>query len=130
MLMVRSVGGATAIFEQQAPLIEFLARTEKPQLSRTLDQKPEQAMALLAGTVEIYLPLAGMIDIGKELERLDKEITQAQQEQSRLQSKLANENFVSRAKPEVVAKDREKLAEQQERLGKLTARRAEMAGLK
>jgi valyl-tRNA synthetase len=71
-----------------------------------------------------------MIDIGKELERLDKEIAQAQQEQSRLQSKLANENYVARAKPEVVAKDREKLAAQEERLGKLTARREELAALK
>jgi valyl-tRNA synthetase len=128
--VIIAVGNDLAIFEQQTPLIEFLARTEKPQLSRTLDQKPEQAMALLAGTVEIYLPLAGMIDIGKELERLDKEIAQTQQEQSRLQSKLANENFVSRAKSEVVAKDREKLAAQEERLGKLTARRDELAGLK
>jgi len=127
--VIMAVSSDLAIFEQ-APLIEFLARTEKPQLYETLDQKPEQAMALLAGTVEIYLPLAGMIDIGKELERLDKEIAQAQQEQSRLQSKLANENFVSRAKPEVVAKDREKLAEQEERLGKLTARHKELAALK
>jgi valyl-tRNA synthetase len=87
-------------------------------------------MALLAETIEIYLPLAGMIDIGKELERLDREIAQAQQEQSRLQSKLANENYVARAKPEVVAKDREKLAAQEERLGKLTARREELAALK
>ena len=71
-----------------------------------------------------------MIDIGKELERLDKEIAQAQQEQNRLQSKLANENYVSRAKPEVVAKDREKLEVQEERLGKLTARREELAALK
>jgi valyl-tRNA synthetase len=128
--VIMTVGSDLAIFEHQASLIEFLARTEKPQLHRMLDQKPEQAMALLAGTVEIYLPLAGMIDIGKELERLDKEIGQAQQEQSRLQSKLANENYVSRAKPEVVAKDREKLAEQEERLGKLTARREELAALK
>ena len=128
--VIIAVGNDLAIFEQQTPLIEFLARTEKPQLHRTLDQKPEQAMALLAGTVEIYLPLAGMIDIAKELERLDKEIVQTQQEQSRLQSKLANENFVSKAKPEVVAKDREKLAAQVERLGKLTARREELAALK
>ena len=128
--VIMTVGSDLAIFEHQASLIEFLARTEKPQLHRMLDQKPEQAMALLAGTVEIYLPLAGMIDIGKELERLDKEIGQAQQEQSRLQSKLANENYVSRAKPEVVAKDREKLAEQEERLGKLMARREEVAALK
>lgn len=122
------VGDAINMFEEQTPLIEFLARTEKPQLYRTLDQKPEQAMSLLAGNVEIYLPLAGMLDIGKELERLDKEIAQAQQELARLQGKLANQNFVTRAKPEVVEKEREKLAAQEERLARLQARRAELAG--
>jgi valyl-tRNA synthetase len=122
------VGDAINMFEEQTPLIEFLARTEKPQLYRTLDQKPEQAMSLLAGNVEIYLPLAGMLDIGKELERLDKEIAQAQQELARLQGKLANQNFVTRAKPEVVEKEREKLAAQEERLARLQARRAELVG--
>jgi valyl-tRNA synthetase len=123
-----AVGDELAMFEAQAPLIEFLARTEKPQLYRELEQKPEQAMGLLAGAVEIYLPLAGMLDIAKELERLNKEIAQAQQEIARVQGKLANENFVARAKPEVVEKEREKLAAQEERVGKLLARRAELGG--
>ncbi|MBO0781838.1 MAG: valine--tRNA ligase, partial [Ktedonobacteraceae bacterium] len=122
------VGDYQAMFEEQSPLIEFLARTEKPQLQRSLAQKPEQAMGMLAGSVEIYLPLAGMIDIKKELARLDKDIAQAQQDRTRLQGKLANENFVSRAKPEVVEKEREKLAAQEERLALLQARRAELAG--
>jgi valyl-tRNA synthetase len=120
------VGDAISMFEEQTQLIEFLARTEKPQLYRTLDQKPEQAMSLLAGNVEIYLPLAGMLDIGKELGRLDKEIAQAQQEVGRLQGKLANQNFVTRARPEVVEKEREKLATQEERVTRLQARRAEL----
>ncbi len=124
------VGDHLAMFEQQAPLIEFLARTERPQFHRTLEQKPEQAMSLLADSVEIYLPLAGLLDISKELERLDKELVQAQQEITRLQSKLGNENFVSRAKPEVVEKEREKLAAQEERSSKLLARRAELATIK
>ena len=83
-------------------------------------------MSLLAGQVEIYLPLAGLLDIGKELGRLDKEIGQAQQEIERLQGKLANEAFVAKAKPEVVEKEREKLAAQEERIGKLKDRRAEL----
>ncbi|MBV9689985.1 MAG: valine--tRNA ligase [Ktedonobacteraceae bacterium] len=120
-------GDARAMFEAQAPLIEFLARTEKPQLHAQLAPKPEQSMSLLAGTVEIYLPLVGMLDIAKELERLDKEIAQAQQEVTWVQGKLANENFVTRAKPEVVAKEREKLSTQQERVNKLLARRAELS---
>ncbi len=121
-------GENTSMLQAQAPLIEFLARTEQPQLHIALDQKPEQAMGMLAGPVEIYLPLAGMIDIVKELGRLDKEIAQAQQEIARLQAKLSNEAFVTKARPDVVEKEREKLATQEERVGKLKARRAELGG--
>ncbi|HTK08546.1 MAG TPA: valine--tRNA ligase [Ktedonobacteraceae bacterium] len=126
--VIMAVGELQEMFEAQAPLIEFLARTEKPQLHSALTQKPEQAMSLLAESVEVYLPLAGMLDLGKEVARLDKEIGQVQQDIARVQGKLANENFVARAKPEVVEKEREKLAGQEERLGKLQARRAELAG--
>ncbi len=125
--VVLGVGDEQAMFEEQSPLIQFLARTEQPQLCKTLAQKPEQAMSMLAGNIEIYLPLAGMIDIEKELGRLDKEIEQARQEIERVQKKLANQNFVTRAKPDVVVKEREKLAVQEERLNKLQARRNELA---
>ncbi len=126
--VIMAAGSQVAMLEAQAPLIEFLARTEKPQLYAQLAQKPEQSMSLLAESVEIYLPLAGLLDIGKELERLDKEIAQAQQEIVRLQGKLGNEAFVSKAKLEVVEKEREKLVAQEERMGKLTERRAELGG--
>jgi len=124
--VIMAAGNQVAILEAQASIIEFLARTERPQLHTELPQKPEQSMSLLAGQVEIYLPLAGLLDIGKELGRLDKEIGQAQQEIERLQSKLANEAFVAKAKPEVVEKEREKLAAQEERIGKLKDRRDEL----
>jgi len=126
--VIIAAGSYVPMLEAQAPLIEFLARTEKPQLYVELEQKPEQAMSLLAGPLEIYLPLAGLLDLSKELERLDKEIVQAQQEIVRLQAKLSNEAFVTKAKPEVVEKEREKLASQEERIGKLLARRAELGG--
>jgi valyl-tRNA synthetase len=124
--VIMAAGSQVAILEAQASIIEFLARTEKPQLHTELAQKPEQSMSLLAGQVEIYLPLAGLLDIGKELGRLDKEIGQAQQEIERVQGKLANEAFVAKAKPEVVEKEREKLAAQEERISKLKERRAEL----
>ncbi|GHO43809.1 valine--tRNA ligase [Ktedonospora formicarum] len=126
--VIMAVGDRVAMFEEQAPLIQFLARTEQPQLHAALASKVEQAMGLLAGNIEIYLPLAGMVDIAKELERIDKEIAQAQQELQRLQGKLANQNFVTRANPEVVAKERDKLTAQEERVAKLEARRAQLAG--
>ncbi|HLZ57825.1 MAG TPA: valine--tRNA ligase [Ktedonosporobacter sp.] len=124
---ILAVGDALATFEEQTPLIEFLARTAQPELHESLVQKPAQSMSLLAGPIEIYLPLAGLLDIGKELARLDKEIAQTQQEMARLQGKLSNESFVAKAKPEVVEKEREKLAAQQDRLTKLQSRRDELA---
>src|SRR5579859_2903870 len=122
-------GSQAPMLEAQAPLIEFLARTETPQVHAHLEQKPGQSMSQLAGSVEIYLPLAGMLDLDKERERLDKEIAHAQQEVSRLQAKLTNESFVNRAKAEVVEKEREKLAAQEERVEKLKTRRSELAGI-
>jgi len=121
-------GSQLEMLKAQAPLIEFLARTEQPSLYEQLATRPEQVMSLLAGTVEIYLPLAGMLDLDKELARLDKEVAATEQEIARTRSKLANEAFVARAKPEVVQKERERLAEQEERLSKLRERRAELAG--
>src|SRR3989442_3678378 len=46
-----AAGSQVAILEAQASIIEFLARTEKPQLYAELSQKPEQSMSLLAGHV-------------------------------------------------------------------------------
>ncbi|EFH90534.1 valyl-tRNA synthetase [Ktedonobacter racemifer DSM 44963] len=126
--VIMAAGEYVVMLKEQSPLIQFLARTEEPQLHTILESKIEQAMGLLAGSVEIYLPLAGMVDIAKELERIDKEIAQAQQECARLQGKLSNENFVAKAKPEVVAKEREKLVAQEERVTKLETRRAQLAG--
>ncbi len=126
--VIIAAGDSVAMLEAQSALIEFLARTEKPLLYTELEQEPEQSMSQLAGAVEIYLPLAGLLDISKELARLDKEFAQAEQEVVRLQGKLANESFVAKAKPAVVEKEREKLAAQEERVGKLKARRAELGG--
>jgi valyl-tRNA synthetase len=126
--VILAAGSQLEMLKAQAPLIEFLARTETPSLYEQLASKPEQVMSLLAGTVEIYLPLAGMLDLDKELARLDKEVAATEQEIARTRSKLANEAFVARAKPEVVQKERERLAEQEERLSKLRERRAELAG--
>lgn len=126
--VILAAGSSLATLKAQAALIEFLARTEQPQWHTHLAEKPEQAMSLLAGGVEVYLPLAGMLDIGKELARLDKELAATTQEIARIQAKLANESFVTRAKPEVVQKERERLVEQEERLSKLRERRTELAG--
>src|SRR5260370_12216102 len=105
--VILAAGSLAGMLEAQAPLIEFPARTEKPQVYAQLEYKPDQSISLLAASVEIYLPLAGMVDIGQELERLDKEIAQAQQEVARLPGKQANQQLVGRATAEVLQQDGE-----------------------
>ena len=85
-------------------------------------------MALVAGGVEIYLPLAGLLDLAKEAERLDGEIVKAEAAVERSMKVLENPNFVARAKPEIVQRERDALAMAEDTLARLRARRGEMAG--
>jgi len=123
------VAGARApLLKQQSPLIEQLAHTETPRVERKLAARLEQAMALVAGNVEIYLPLAGLLDVAKEIARLDGEIASAQQQIERGEQKLANEQFVARARADVVQRERDALAAARDTLARLRAQRHELEG--
>jgi valyl-tRNA synthetase len=75
----------------------------------------EQAMSAVITGAEIYLPLAGLINIDEELARLTKELAKWQKELDLVNRKLGNEKFVANAKPEVVDAERAKLAGYQEK---------------
>jgi len=62
---------------------------------------PPSSMAL-ANELEIHVPIAGLIDVKSEVERLNKEIDKLTQETKRLNGKLSNANFVERAPAAVV----------------------------
>jgi valyl-tRNA synthetase len=69
------------------------------------------AQVLLSGGVELVVPLAGMIDLDKEKQRLQAELTQLDTQITALSGRLANEKFVSKAPANVVESERAKLAE-------------------
>ena len=71
---------------------------------------------------EAYIPLASLVDIQKEKERLAKEIERVKAEINRAQGKLSNEKFVSKAPEAVVAEERKKLAVAEDMLTKLLER--------
>jgi valyl-tRNA synthetase len=81
--------------------------------------KPPQAAADIRADMEIYVPLAGIVDLAEERERLKKEIARAEQEIGGINGRLSSEKFVARAPPEVVEKDRARMAELQSRIAKL-----------
>ncbi|MBZ4423021.1 valine--tRNA ligase [Myxococcus sp. RHSTA-1-4] len=81
--------------------------------------KPPQAAAFMGSNLEIYVPLAGLVDLDAERERLKKEIARAEQEMAGVLRKLDNPNFVAKAPPDVVEKDRARVEELKERKAKL-----------
>jgi valyl-tRNA synthetase len=81
--------------------------------------KPPQAAAFVGANLEIYVPLAGLVDLDAERERLRKEIARAEQEAAGVLRKLENPNFVAKAPPDVVEKDRARVEELKERKAKL-----------
>jgi valyl-tRNA synthetase len=69
--------------------------------------------------VEVFLPLKGWINLDEEERRLQKEFTRVSEDLSRTQRKLQNQDFVSRARPEAVEKEKEKARVLAEREAKL-----------
>ncbi|HOD17960.1 MAG TPA: valine--tRNA ligase [Candidatus Cloacimonadota bacterium] len=67
--------------------------------------KPPASLAAVVRNIEIFLPLRGLIDIPQEKARLTKQLEKLEAELTTVEKKLANENFLQNAKPEVVAKE-------------------------
>jgi valyl-tRNA synthetase len=74
-------------------------------------EKPEDASIQVAGDVQIFVPLRGIVDVEEEEKRLLKEIGKLDKDIEFLAKKLENPSFVERAPADVVAKEQEKLAE-------------------
>ena len=90
--------------------------------------KPRQALAAVVGEgVEIYLPLAGVIDLEAETARLQKELDALEKELRRTEGKLNNPGFLAKAPPEVVSKEEERREEYLARRGKLQERLRELS---
>ena len=75
------------------------------------DALPKGSAQFVLGEATVGLPLGDVIDFAKERTRLEKELKKAEEEIGRIDSKLANEQFVSRAPEDVLTEQREKRAE-------------------
>jgi valyl-tRNA synthetase len=82
-------------------------------------KKPSMAAAYVGERLEIFVPLAGVIDLAEERTRLAKEIVRSEQELASLAKKLSNPSFVARAPADVVEKDRARVAELEAKKNKL-----------
>ncbi|MDW4454618.1 valine--tRNA ligase [Staphylococcus saprophyticus] len=76
---------------------------------------PEKAMTSVTTAGEVLLPLEGLIDMDKEIARLENELLKWEKELDRVNKKLANENFVNKAPEKVINEEREKKQTYQEK---------------
>jgi valyl-tRNA synthetase len=90
-------------------LILTLARLES--IAPQSGDVPKGAVQIVVEEATLILPLAGVIDIGQERARLQKEIGKVDGEIRKVAGKLGNQAFVAKAPPEVVEENRERLAE-------------------
>ncbi|MCK4800935.1 MAG: class I tRNA ligase family protein, partial [Anaerolineales bacterium] len=103
------------ILREEIGSLATLAQLDQNQVSITeiLEEKPQNQIALVAGAVEIYLPLSGLVDLKEEKTRLLSELDETNHQIERLE-KLLSGPFTQKAPEEVVNKEKEKLAGYQE----------------
>jgi len=90
--------------------LQKLGRLESIGWLNADDAAPESAIALV-GDMKILIPMAGLIDKAAELVRLEKEIQKINNELPRVEGKLSNPAFVDKAPPEVIDKEKARLAD-------------------
>ncbi|RMF49331.1 MAG: valine--tRNA ligase, partial [Anaerolineae bacterium] len=118
-----------ALLREQSAMLARLAGLDSDalQIVEALPEKPEGHIALVAGPVEIYLPLAGLVDLAEERARLQKDLAEAESHINRLEKLLAGP-FAEKAPAPVVQKERDKLAAYKETAEKIRQQLAELAG--
>ena len=118
LLLADGDAGDCARVAKFAAQIAFLARTEAPQWIEAGTAEPAAAAAVV-GTLRVLIPLAGLIDLGAEKTRLAKEIARIEVEIRKCEGKLGNASFVANAPAEVVAQERQRIADWNTTLGAL-----------
>ena len=109
-----------ARLERFGELILKLARLEHIEAVAT-DYDSAACATALAGELRLLIPLAGLVDVAAELARLNKQLEREQKGLEQVEKKLANERFVANAPAEVVARERDRLAEHRSTVGDLRA---------
>ena len=88
---------------------------------------PKGTPAAVTDIGEVYMPLEGLIDVEAEKSRLDKEIAKMSKEVQKCQSKLGNSAFIDKAPTALVDREKERLAEWQQKLSQLQEMRSALA---
>ncbi len=102
-LVIQASATSAEVYRKGAPYLAHLTRTQEVEVTTEAQEIPLAASGV-AGDATLLLPLAGLLDISKEVERLRKEETKLLGERDKLAGQLSNEAFLAKAPEAVVAK--------------------------
>ncbi|MFN2141810.1 MAG: class I tRNA ligase family protein, partial [Candidatus Promineifilaceae bacterium] len=110
ILATIAAGEKAPFYEAQRDILSFLARLDEEKLSVVQTAAaPDDVLTITLGDVTCYLPLAGMVDLEQERNRLTRELDDLNREIARV-SGLLSGPFAEKAPQQVVQKERDKLA--------------------
>jgi valyl-tRNA synthetase len=111
---------------EQAALVASLTRATPVVAERA--PQGAAAHAVLADGSEVVIPLAGLVDLEKECAKIRAELAGLEKQLAALEQRLANPSFVAKAKPEIVAAERQKLGDWQTRREQLAQKVKSLCG--
>ncbi len=114
------------LFAKYSSYLKELAGLEELKLQERASAPDGAITAAVARDYTIYLPLAGLVDLRQERERLDKEMAGAKQQLERVRGKLGNPGFVGKAPAAVVERERTREKELEALIVQLEARLEEL----
>ncbi len=91
--------------------LQDLAKVESLNITSVLPAETGQTIASVVGTIQVLIPLAGVVDVAALRAKLEKKLSKVEAEIKSITTKLANPNFAERARPEVVQGARDNLVE-------------------
>ncbi|MFA5792861.1 MAG: valine--tRNA ligase [Candidatus Gracilibacteria bacterium] len=114
------------LIKSKAEVVKRLANLGTLEIEKT-GKKLDKSLSTFLGDLEIYLPLADMLDLGAEKSRIEKEIIDLERYLISLSQKLSNEGFLAKAPKEILEAEQAKLKSATEKLGKLRKHMEELA---
>ena len=107
VVLPHSDGAQNVVISHQDE-ISILARVSGITMISSETEKPKGAASFITEDIEIFVPLAGLVDISQELKKLQKEKAKVEKELKKVEGKLGNENFLKKAPQEIVKKEEQK----------------------
>jgi valyl-tRNA synthetase len=96
-----------ALLQKNSQAILALTRVEELQILAE-GKRPRGAASYIFNEIEIFVPLAGLVDVDQEIAKLEKELNKVTEQLGKVAAKLGNSKFLANAPPEVVAGEKEK----------------------